>query len=572
MGLQGGELDQAIDVSTAAAHSASGRTADARARRILPGLYVPGLLLLLCLAAQLYLLFFRSFNWDEFLHYTFLYKIKAGTMTAQLQALHLRMLWWVPEVATHIVDEMRIARLVMWGAHLLTLVMIYGVARKFTTAPNAFFAAFAYLAAGYVFLHGASIRSDPMAAATLMSALFLLARGPLGLVKAIAIGVLIGLAATMTVKSVFYAPCFAGMAWLKMRETPAQREFLAKFVILGLSALAVFAAVYFYFAPEAEAANPVRSVSRLSLFLRWVSEGVPFANYIWKAALLAPLIVVGLVIAPIAWKKAGLKAEQKIALAGLILPLASLFFYRNTFPYFFVFILAPVAVAVAPSLGLLRERYGNAFLAVVLSAIPLALAVMEPRSTLDRQKALIDYVHREFPGKPGYLDYSGMIVDYPRILPYLTSGNGILRYHEQGDAIVGREIDRGNVPFIIANYWVISSALEGRPIPQTFLPADLAAMNGNYVQQWGVLWREGTRIPAGTGPFEFHLRRGGTFTLAGDARTIDGVTVSHGTTVKLERGRHIVSGSRDAPSILWRGDRLPTPPPDLPMDTVFTGF
>jgi hypothetical protein len=35
--------------------------------------------------------------------------------------------------------------------HLLTLLMIYGLARNFTNVANSLFAAFAYLTAGYVF-------------------------------------------------------------------------------------------------------------------------------------------------------------------------------------------------------------------------------------------------------------------------------------------------------------------------------------------------------------------------------------------------------------------------------------
>jgi hypothetical protein len=299
---------------------------------------------------------------------------------------------------------------------------------------------------------------------------------------------------------------------------------------------------------------------------------LPFAGYIGREIIFAPLFFLAVLFAPLAWKKAGLKAEDRLALAGFVAPLVVLIFYRNTFPYFFVFILAPVAVAIAPALGLVRNRYGSAFLAVVLSAMPLTLTVLEPLDVIGRQRALIDYVHQEFPKKTGYLDYSGMIADYPRIIDYLTSGNGIRLYHEKGDAVVGQEIDLGNVPFIIANQDVILAALEGRPAPRTFLPKDLAAMTGNYVQQWGMLWREGKRVPAGTGAFEFQLRRGGDFVLAGQALAIDGVLLADGARVTLSKGRHVISGRRNASSILWRGDNLPATPPNVPMNSVFTNF
>jgi hypothetical protein len=389
---------------------------------------------------------------------------------------------------------------------------------------------------------------------------------------AVAIGILIGLAGMMTFKAIFYAPCFAGLAWLKGRESPAKIQYVGKLMLLVVAAMATFGAIYFYYAPDAvQATNTAYSTSAASFYLRWLSEGIPFAAYSAKEIVLAPVFFLCLALAPLAWRQAGLKPDAKIALAGFILPLAVVFFYRNTFPYFFVFILAPVAVAIAPVFGLVRERVGSATVAVALSVIPLATAALEPRDMIRRQRALIDYVHREFPEKTGYLDYSGMIADYPRILSHLTSGNGIQGYYERGDAIVAKEINRGNVPFIIANQAVISGALQGAPIPKTLLPDDVAALRGNYVRQWGVLWREGQHIPAGVEPFEFRLSREKVLVLAGSAVTIDGVTLTPGTSIRLAEGHHLVGGRRNAPSTLWR-DRLPTPPPDVTIDRVFTNF
>jgi len=545
----------------------------AASKRATHHLYVPALLFVVCLAAQLYLVFIKSFNWDEFLHFSEVYQLRVGTLIEPFQTVHLRMLWWAPEVARNLVGQMLAARLFIWLLNLLTLSMICGVARRFVDVVTSFFAAFAYLVAGYVFTQSFSIRGDPIVAATLLFALFLMTRGSLSLMKAIAVGALIGLAGMMTFKAAFYAPCFAGLLWLEFRETPKKRQFLGRLVVLAIVTLLSFAAVYLlHTSGLAEAPQRLRNPSSVSFYLRWLTTDLPFAGYIGREVTFAPLFFLCVALVPFAWKKAGLNADAKPALAGFVAPLAVLLFYRNTFPYFFVFILAPVAIAIAPVLGLVRKRYGNAFLAVLLSAIPLAMTVLEPRYVIGRQRALIDYVHREFPGKTGYLDYSAMIADYPRVIDYLTSGNGIRLYHETGDPVVGREIDRGNVPFIIANQGLILAALQGQPVPDTFLPTDLAAITGNYVQQWGVLWREGKQIPAGTGAYEFQLRRGGNFVLDGGALTIDGVARAQGARIRLNEGHHVVNGGRNAASTLWRGDRLPAPPPNIPMDFVFTDF
>ncbi len=553
--------------------AASPAQPDSASSLALTGLRVPLGLFALCLAAQLYLVFFKSFNWDEFLHYSFVYQLKAGSVIQPFQVVHLRFLLWSTDAAADLVDQMLAARIFMWAVQLATLYLIYGVARHFTNAQAAFFASFAYFGAGYVFTQSFSIRVDPMVTATLMLALFLMLRGNFGLLRVIAIGSLVGLAGMMTFKAAFYAPCFAGLAWLKFHEAEDKPRFIGKLGVLVGAAILSFGAVYYVHTWNfGHLAGPSQNTASASLYSRWLTFGFPFGMYIAKEIILSPVFFLSLIFAPVCWKKSGLNANSKVALAGFIAPLAVLLFYRNTFPYFFVFIIEPAAVPIGPALSLARERYGSAFLAVLLSAAPLALAILEPRDMIGRQRALIDYVHQEFPRKTGYLDYSGMIADYPRILKYLTSGNGIRHYHEQGVATVGKEISGGNVPFIIANYAVISSALEGRAMPGTFLPEDLAAMEGNYVQQWGVLWREGVQIPAGIGPHEFQLGRGGVFVLADGPLTVDGTTLERGTRISLAKGTHTVTGHRSSPSKLWRGDRLPAPHPDLSMDQVFTSF
>jgi hypothetical protein len=531
------------------------------------------LLFLACLAAQLYLVFVKSFNWDEFLHFSLLYRLREGTELQPFQVFGFRLLWWAPDVASNLADQMLAARLFAWVAHLFTLFMIYCAARRFSNATNSFFAAFAYLAAGYVFNQSFAIRADPLVTATLMAALCLFVRGKFNLFEAIAIGALVGLAGMMTVKAILYSPCFAGLAWLKLHEAPTRPEFIAKLVIAAIAALLSFGSIYLFNTWNfPEAAPSSHSVSSVSFFLRWITADMHYWRFVVEELILGIVFFAAVAFAPFAWKKAGLKTDEKVALAGLMLPLAALVFYRNTFPYFFTFLLAPVAVVIAPSLGLVRARFGNAFLAFVLAAVPLALAVLEPRDVIRSQRALIDYVHREFPEKTGYLDYSGMIADYPRIMNYLTTGNGIRHYREQGEAVVAREIDRGNVPFIMANRDSVLAALEGRTRPLALLPEDIAAMHGNYVRQWGVLWREGKQIPAGSGDFAFQLRRGGAFTLAGGPLTIDGKLLTHGMQAKLDAGVHSATGRRTSPSTLWRGDRLPTTPPSVPADIVFTEF
>src|SRR3546814_13268742 len=57
-----------------------------------------------------------------------------------------------------------------------------------------------------------------------------------------------------------------------------------------------------------------------------------------------------MVLAALVWSLASrsdFTRDERIALAALALPLACVFFYFNVYPYFFAFILAPVAAGLA---------------------------------------------------------------------------------------------------------------------------------------------------------------------------------------------------------------------------------
>jgi hypothetical protein len=531
------------------------------------------ILFLVCLAAQLYLVFVKSYNWDEFLHYSQVYQLQEGRFTQPFQVLHTRILYWATSVSDDLLTQMITARLFVWTALLLTLSMIYGISREFAGRKASFFAAFAYLTAGYVFTQGFSIRADALAASVLMSALCLLIKGNGKAWNAICVGLLIGVAGMITFKSAFYAPCFAGLLWLKSKRSLSTREAVRTLLVIAVAALASFACLYLYHRTGLVAESMRRSdASNLSLFARWLTFEMPFLRFTVAQVLLAPVFTTCMIAAPFAWRRAGLVKAERIALMSLMAPLVSLIFYRNTFPYYFVFLLAPVSVTLAPLMGLLIRRFGTLLPALILSIGALVMAASEPRDVIERQRALIGYVHREFPQKSGYLDYSQMIADYPRILRFLTSGNGLRTYVEAGVPVIANEIDRGNVPFIIANRAMIRNALEGRPHEEKFLPEDHKALRGQYVQQWGPLWREGVAIPAGRQALNFELRRAGVFTLDGSSLSIDGKLLRHGETIGLSAGRHVAKTSRDGPSILWRGTKLPGPPPNTPVGDVFTQF
>jgi hypothetical protein len=525
------------------------------------------------LLVQFSMIFAKSFNWDEFLHYSMVQQLREDTLARPFQTLLARLLLWAPSVSDELVAQMMAARVFVWSAFLVGLGSLYGLARRFVSREDALWTTLVYLAAGDVFVHGFAIRADPPAMAALMLALYLLASRRLGWTTILAVGALIGLAGMITVKAVFYAPCFAGIAWLRLSQAEDKRRALLWLAAIAPVAATAFAGLYlFHRAGLAPPPPSQEGGSFLRNGLQWLTDGLlRQPRHTLIAFLTAPVFVYALVKAPAAWRNGGASRDRTIAFVGLCLPLLVILFYRNVFPYFFVFILAPVAVALAPAVAELRKRHGTLLLLAALCTVPVIKFVAEPRDVIERQRAMIDYVHRQFPPGTVSLDYCGMVADYPRVIDHLVSGIGLANYNKRGVPLVARAVENGSLAFVIENRRAISMGLAGKTGAEGLLPADVASLHGNFVRAWGLIWLAGEEIPAGADQVAIDVPHLGAYTPDGNL-IVDGTGYRRGEIVELSEGRHIVTGERTRRTVLWRGERLPAAPPQTPPGLVFTEF
>lgn len=535
--------------------------------------YGPLAILSALVALQFSLIFVKSFNWDEFLHYGMVYQLRDGTLARPFQTLLARFLAWGPYVSDDLLTQMTAARLLAWSFFLVGLGSLYGLARKFVSREDALWTTLVYLSAGNVFVHGFAIRADPIVMATLMLALYLLATRRLRWTTVVAVGALIGLAGMMTVKAVFYVPCFAGIAWLRLSEADDKQGVLARLAAVVAVAAITFVGMYMLHRAGLAPVRPSQDgVSFLSNGLNWLTEGfLRQPGYTLMAVITSPVYVFALIKTPFALRAPDITRAKAIALVTLCVPLATILFYRNVFPYFFVFILAPAAVTLAPAVAELRRNYGTLLLALAIATVPITKFITEPRDALDRQRAMIDYIHHEFPISAVGFDYCGMVADYPRVFDHLVSGIGIANYNKRGIPLVAQAVESGELAFVIENRADISLALEGKTRKEGLLPADARALHGNFVRAWGLIWLPGEVIPKGADPVWIDIPAQGAYTPNGDV-TVDGKRYGPGAVVKLSKGRHIVTGARVRQTVLWRGEHLPAPAPQTTAGLVFTNF
>lgn len=522
---------------------------------------------------QLELVFNRPVNWDEFFHLSEAHAFRNGHLTEVLQVFYARAFFWLPMLPLDAIGQVRVARMFMLGFELFTVVAIYAVARHFTDRLSAALAALAYLTGGYVFQHGFSYRADPMAAGFLMGLLWIMVSSRLDGRTILGGAILGALALLTTIKIIFYVPALAAVALLRWREAASPGEIAFRFAKLALATTffsLLFVGASIYSLPADGGAAVARTVATSGTMM--FDEGLfPQAVYIFGAIAAAPILAVLLLSTPSALVRARLPARRRILLFALLLPLASLIFYRNAFPYFYVFILPPAVVAAAFAIRPTLERISVPVLSVAFVANALVISALAPRDVLVTQRQVIAAVHRVFPEPVAYFDFPGMIVDFPKANFFMTTW-GMRKYWDGKEERFIDVMARETVPLLLLNNGTLTRNQTGATPARVLHPADRTALRESFIPHWGPLWVAGRRFSAAAGASSFVIHAPGIYTVEGAAARIDGRPLEPGQTIDLSRGAHRFEPMTLAETRLRWGNHLPRPPEPFGGGPVFKDF
>ncbi len=540
----------------------------------------PSVAIALLLIAQAVMVHTRAINWDEFFYYGEVVRFAGGDLNRALQNIHVRLFVWLPAMFDHEIDAIIAARTVMLACECAALVAIYAVSRRFTDRSGALLAALAYLSAGYVLQHGFSFRTDPAATAALTGSLAMLAwmppGGPRYWIMAIGGAASAALAAMFTIKAIFYAPPFAAIAYMRWREADRPWPALMRVAMFGAMTVALFAMFYALHASGVTDAATDRSggigkANAASGHLlgdaaeRMFFLGMPNnLGMILKGALMALTLTAMTIATPFALLRGRhFSGPQRIALAGLWLPVVTLAFYENTASYYFVFILAPVSIACIAVMAPLRAKCPTLLIAAALAAPSLATLATERSDVLANQRALIDAVHRIFPEPVAYFDHPGMIAAFPKRNGFMTPW-GMKGYAAQGVPSYVRAMEAEPVPLLLTNWWLFAELDD--PENDIFVPEDTFALRENYVQVTGAIFVAGRDIAASDEPRSSRFLVPGPYTVIGGPVTVDGRILPPGSIIDISRGNHTIApaGKSDA-RLIWGRN------PDLPAKNSLNG-
>jgi hypothetical protein len=508
------------------------------------------------LALKLHLVFLLNINWDEFLHLARVHEYLRGELTAQLQSFHVHLFAWLRWVSESEVDQIIAARLVMFALGLGSALLTYAIARRFCTRTGALFAVLCYLSFSYLIEHGTSFRADPMAALLFLAAVYLVLRRDAKPIDAAAAGVILALSLMLTIKAIFHVAaigvillCFLAT----LRRRGRTRRSMMTFAAACVAGFAILYGVHGALLPPVETEAQTRMV------------GATYRKMI--------------------------SFDTWTALAFLV-PLVTLVFYRNTFPYYYVFILSPAVVlcgCAADWLAKPRKALGQvppsmivALLFVVIFGKMVAVYWQHGSDRTAVQREVVSAVHRMFPEPVPYIDRASMIATYPKVGLFMSTW-GMETYLARGAPIFDDLLRRRQPQFLLTN---VESLDLSRPREEAagamgyrLMEADDRALRSNFVPHWGIVWVAGKTLALGplAASRDFEILVGGLYTVeAPGPVTIDGASFAPGQTVRLDQGPHRLKPAAAATAamtvVLRWGDHLYRPAREPLPGPVFTGF
>ena len=522
---------------------------------------------------QIELVWNRPVNWDEAFHLSEAHAFSQGRLNETLQVLHVRAFFWLPMLSFDAVDQIRVARVFMLACELFTTGAIFAIGRRFADPIAAALAGLAYLTAGYVFQHGFSYRADPMAAALLMGSLWILAASRLRMPAILGAGMLAALATVTTIKVVLYLPAFSGIAWLRWQEAEDRRAMLrslAGFTVTAAAFTVIALALTVLTLPQSGTGSAARTISRSSTMM--FSGGLfPQWPFILGAIIAAPLAAMLLILTPLELWRARLTRPRRIALFLFIVPLTSIAFYRNSFPYFYSYILPPVMVAVSIAMQALVARIPAILLALALIANALISSFATPREVLPRQKQVLAAAHAIFPQPVAYFDFPGMLPDFPKANFFMTSW-GMRNYYAGLEPSFTQVMSRKIVPLLIVDQDSLEHNQMGSEPGWRLLDQDAKALREGFIPHWGPLWVAGRHFPVAETQRSFIIYTPGEYTLEGAGARIDSTAFQPGQTLVLKRGEHRFARLGEGDISLRWGNHLKRPVTPYGGGPVFKDF
>lgn len=532
----------------------------------------------LCLKFRLLLQ--TGINQDEFRYLSDVYTHERGTLADQFHTFHVHFFCWLSYFSNNEVTQIIVARSVMYLFFLGTNILTYLIGRRFINRSGALFAVLCFLAFSFVVINGAAFRSDTISSFLCLLSIYMIIAGSPWLISAVIAGVAMGLALMITTKSVFHLLSLGVVFLWLLFTVPGKRDALKRVICFVVALVIGFLSFYYIHVSTLHTPHVhpphkfVSSTSSKVIIFRELFPGLRFLEIsLYQNLVIWTVLIAGIVL--LGWRTIRATKTRTtgttILLLGLLVPLVSLGFYRNSFPYFYVFILTPAIIVCGVVIHEIIEvlRRTGSVLSVVLVGV-LAVFVfhnclfyyllLSPRTKVV-QKELLKAVHDIFPEPVPYIDGCSMAASYPSAGFFMSSW-GMEGYLEAKKPVMRNILERRQPLFLLSNVPELDLALSRSDAVSTrgysLLDQDWTVLQSHFIHHWGrvyVLGQEFEFSPT-TDSRNFQILVPGAYTLEGEtAVLIDGDSYAPGDVIDLNKGRHTIALLQNPGKVVLRWGR-----------------
>jgi hypothetical protein len=543
-------------------------------------------MIVLSIFLQLYLVFTRQINWDEFYFLSHIYEYQRGELSSPTQTFYVHFFQWLTGLPANEIGQIIIARLIMLALHTGALGLIYYAARRFTSRDAALLGVLSYTACGYVLLHGAAFRADPIATFLLIAAVTALLAPRLSWLHTVFAGAAIAIAGLVTIKSIFYVPVIVAVAISRLVEEKDRHSRLLTLLIGGIASIAIFEFLYLAHSSGLTSKEHIDILTSASISAKKVFDGRVFLRE-W------PFFETALATSPLTFAAIGFGIAlclrqvivgnapdrlRNLVLLAFVFPFATLCFYRNGFPYYYVFVLAPAALLSAIAFDRISWPITKLASVLVLAASTFFPFVKGLSPGQGIQRATLNAIHSIFPKPVAYIDGYSMVGSFPKVGVFMSAW-GIENYRAAGRPALPKAIVDTTPGFVLADAPALEEALVPGsvdvPTAYKLFETDANNLRDNFVHHWGAIWVAGKTVELGAGHDQsVPILIAGTYTLEAQGPiAIDGITHAPSDVISLLRGTHIIRSVLGLQTITLRwGDHLWRPTGLAPQGPIFSGF
>ncbi|NNC37053.1 MAG: DUF2029 domain-containing protein [Hyphomonadaceae bacterium] len=523
-------------------------------------------------------------NEDEFYNLNMGYEFARGEVGNPVQTLMFRFSGWLDVIPGQEIEKIVAGRMLALVAVIATCGVMYKVSRRYFSTPASLFAILTFFGFNFVFRHLTAFRVDAFVTLCLMLTLLIVSDPQQSWRKVVIAGLLIGIAFSLTLKSIFYMPIVAVFLMGRWVSTKWSRKAFWHGLTMLFVALAIYGIVFVLHDPQGFSLDDslayLREISNDSLL---VNE-TPKTRSMFFHSLLRSftgwgLVVIGFVVLVSQLLKNNIRSKwQTIALLSFAFPITTVIYYNHSYPYLYPFMLAPAMIVIAAAIErFFVEQKSDIFFFLICfyAIIPIAIFGRSMFQNNEAQRTTIAAVHQIFPVPVPTIDCCGMIASFDRIneVGWFINPDifGHLKYID-ADIPIMREIVKTHKPVLILANADSLDVNQGynKGYPYRLLEEDFITVKNNYQRFWGPIYIPGKQIFE-NGPIEILMA--GTYTFKGPENVlINGQTLANGDTIDLPMGEHEISElGPEAANLIW-GDNLRKPNLPEPTKPLFNGF